>query len=83
MDSRARQEIIEAFNRRDTCDFIVKIKCDTTEQAKTVMTERLGFDEDYGFDYEIVNVSVPCRYCNTPTPLGMCDRCTTGLAKHD
>ena len=33
--------------------FVVRIEAATEEQASTVMRERLGHDEDYGFDYQI------------------------------
>jgi hypothetical protein len=36
---------------------IVTVKCDTREQAETVLTERVGHDEDYGFDYTIDRTS--------------------------
>lgn len=31
----------------------VVIECDTEEQAEIVLAERLGHDEDYGFEYQI------------------------------
>lgn len=34
-----------------THDFIVTVTDCTPEEADTVMSERLGFDEDYGFNY--------------------------------
>ena len=33
--------------------FIVTVDAETKEQADRVMQERIGFDEDYGFDYSI------------------------------
>jgi len=33
--------------------YTVEVECGTDEQADRVMTERLGFDEDYGFRYSI------------------------------
>lgn len=33
--------------------FTVTVETETEEQAEIVMRERIGFDEDYGFDYEI------------------------------
>lgn len=32
---------------------VVYITCETREQAETVIAERIAFDEDYGFAYEI------------------------------
>lgn len=31
----------------------VFIDCENDRQANAVMTERLGFDDDYGFEYEL------------------------------
>jgi len=31
----------------------VTVVCETWEQAEQVMAERLGPDEDYGFDYTV------------------------------
>lgn len=31
----------------------VSINCETAEQANQVLAERLGHDEDYGFDYTV------------------------------
>lgn len=39
--------------------FIVTVRCDTPEQAGIVMAERLGHDEDYGFDYTVVHEDAP------------------------
>jgi hypothetical protein len=36
-----------------TYTFTVTVKTDTLANARRVMAERLGFDEDYGFDYEV------------------------------
>lgn len=33
--------------------FTVTVETGTSEQAVEVMRERLGYDEDYGFDYSI------------------------------
>lgn len=33
--------------------YTVTVRCETHEQADIVMSERLGCDEDYGFDYTI------------------------------
>jgi hypothetical protein len=33
--------------------YTVSVETDTQEQANQVMAERLGYDEDYGFDYTI------------------------------
>lgn len=33
--------------------YVVKVWTDTQDQADQVMTERIGPDEDYGFDYTI------------------------------
>ena len=38
----------------ETFVYTVRVTADTDEQADQVMAERLGYDEDYGFDYEIV-----------------------------
>lgn len=37
---------------------IVSIDCDSAEDADTVACERLGYDEDYGFPYEITSFHV-------------------------
>jgi hypothetical protein len=40
----------------------VIIECDTLDQATTVLAERLGPDEDYGFPYRVSHtetVAVP------------------------
>ena len=34
-----------------SCSFT--ISCETKDQAMQVLSERLGYDEDYGFDYQI------------------------------
>lgn len=33
--------------------FVVEVECQTPEQADEVMQERIGYDEDYGFEYQI------------------------------
>ena len=33
--------------------FVVTVECETLSQAHQVMAERIGPDEDYGFDYRI------------------------------
>lgn len=33
--------------------YTVIVECDTAAQAEQVIAERLGTDEDYGFDYMI------------------------------
>ena len=33
--------------------FMVVVDCENREQAEQVMRERMGHDEDYGFDYAI------------------------------
>ena len=33
--------------------YIVTIECDSPEQAAEVVANRLGIDDDYGFDYSI------------------------------
>ena len=38
--------------------FTVTVHCETPEQASIVMTERLGHDEEYGFDYTITEVAL-------------------------
>lgn len=40
-------------------EFTVSVECDTAEQATTVMTERIGPDEEYGFNYYIEIVDGP------------------------
>lgn len=55
----------------------VEIECDTLEQAEQVGAERLGYDEDYGFDYQfgITDVSeiednsgCSCGFANLGAP---------------
>lgn len=36
----------------------VYIECETLEQAEQVAGERLGYDEDLGFDYTLQNGAV-------------------------
>jgi hypothetical protein len=36
--------------------FTVTVETDTQEHADQVMGERTGYDEDYGFDYQIESV---------------------------
>lgn len=38
-----------------TFNFVVSVRTDNVDHARTVMTERLGPDEDYGFDYQITD----------------------------
>ena len=33
--------------------FTVTVRCESEEGAAQVMAERIGYDEDYGFDYQI------------------------------
>jgi hypothetical protein len=33
--------------------FTVTVRCATLDQARQVMAERIGHDEDYGFPYEV------------------------------
>lgn len=33
--------------------YVVRVDCEDKEQADHVMAERLGHDEDYGFDYTL------------------------------
>lgn len=33
--------------------YVVTVAADTREQAEEVLAERLGHDEDYGFDYAL------------------------------
>lgn len=33
--------------------YVVTVDAETQEQADQVMLERVGYDEDYGFDYSI------------------------------
>lgn len=33
--------------------YIVSVECETEEQAEEVMSERIGYDEDYGFEYKL------------------------------
>jgi hypothetical protein len=42
--------------------FVVIVKCETWEQAQQVIQERIYFDEDYGFDYE-VDIVTPVDPC--------------------
>ena len=35
--------------------FNVSVVCETAEEASTVMAERLGYEEDYGFEYEAID----------------------------
>lgn len=34
-------------------EYLVTVMCETPEQAEQVMGERLGYDEDYGFEYQL------------------------------
>jgi len=36
-----------------TFRYIVTIECEDEDDAETVIGERLGFDEDYGFEYTL------------------------------
>jgi hypothetical protein len=36
--------------------FIVRVDTDSAERALQVMTERIYYDEDYGFDYQVAFV---------------------------
>ena len=38
--------------------FVVTVEAETREQARQVMSERIGHDEWYGFDYQIDWVEV-------------------------
>jgi hypothetical protein len=42
--------------------FTVTIKANSQEDAQQVMDERMGFDEDYDFPYEIVSVKKVTKY---------------------
>lgn len=33
--------------------YVVTVKCETRDEAEEVMSERIGHDEDYGYQYEI------------------------------
>lgn len=33
--------------------YIVTVTCETSEEADQVMAERIGPDEDYGFEYSV------------------------------
>lgn len=33
--------------------FLVIVEAETPSQAQEVMAERLGYDEDYGFEYKV------------------------------
>ena len=33
--------------------FVVTVECETLDQAEQVVVERLGYDEDYGFEYTL------------------------------
>lgn len=37
--------------------YTVIIRCATATDADQVMAERLGYDEDYGFPYQIMSVA--------------------------
>jgi hypothetical protein len=37
----------------NTYSYIITIETDTEEHALRVLAERIGFDEDYGFDYSL------------------------------
>lgn len=37
----------------NTFTYTVTVQCKTQQEANIVMAERLGVDEDYGFDYQI------------------------------
>lgn len=36
-----------------TFHFTVVVECDTMEQAEQVASERINYDEDYGFPYRL------------------------------
>jgi hypothetical protein len=36
-----------------TFAFVITVECETLAQAHQVIAERIGCDEDYGFDYTI------------------------------
>jgi hypothetical protein len=37
----------------NTYSYIITIETDTEEHALRVLAKRIGFDEDYGFDYSL------------------------------
>lgn len=45
---------LEAANlEKSDFTFTVTVTCETMAEAEQVMTERLGHDETYGFDYDL------------------------------
>lgn len=48
----------------------VTIECDTIEQAQQVAAERLGHDEDYGFEYTIGYGEITAPRCGVPCSHG-------------
>ena len=43
--------------------FNVEVECDTLEEAQQVAAERMGYDEDLGFEYRIgYNDVTPVRF---------------------
>lgn len=48
--------------------YIVTIETDTPEHADEVIAERVGYDDDYGFDYRI-NALGRVGRDDTPSPL--------------
>ena len=44
----------EGHDRMRKHRFTVVIEAATEDQAETVMNERLGYDEDYGFQYRLL-----------------------------
>lgn len=44
---------MDTTNNRKRFAYIVWVDCATADEAEQVMGERLGPDEDYGFDYSL------------------------------
>lgn len=50
--------------------FTVEVECSSQDEADTVMTERIGYDEDYGFQYTIDLLEIPEHKYFTDPQLG-------------
>jgi hypothetical protein len=51
--ARSHEEGRKIGETMDAFYFIVRVDTDTEEHAEQVMAERLGCDENYGFDYTV------------------------------
>ena len=60
-----------------TYTYTVTVTCEDTAQARRVMAERLGCDDDYGFDYQVDYERVADKHGNRLAEEG-CTRCTCG-----